>query len=124
MVPLVIKLNYINYPFMKVKILLAAVAGVFLLYLPACVKSNAVKLGGGGCDTTNVSYSLQIVPILQNNCYACHKGHGASSVIVFSNYEAFKFWAQSGYVVGDLTASPGFTPMPYCLPSLSSFQIN
>ncbi len=110
---------------MKVKFLLAAaVAGAFLLHLPACVKRNAVELGGGGCDTTNVSYSLQIVPILQENCYACHKGPGASSGIDFSNYGAFKGWAGSGYVIGDLTAAPGFTPMPYGLPSLSSCEIN
>ncbi len=24
------------------------------------------------CDTTNVTYSATILPILQNNCYSCH----------------------------------------------------
>jgi hypothetical protein len=126
MVPRLIKLNYINYPIMKVKILLAVfVAGIFLLYLPACSKHNAVELGGGGCDTTNVSYSMQVVTILQNNCYVCHKGPGASSGIDFSNYGAFKGWAASTpYVIGDITAAPGFTPMPYGLPQLSSCEIN
>jgi hypothetical protein len=101
MVPRLIKLNYINYPFMKVKILLAAVvAGVFVLYLPACAKHNAVELGLRSCDTTNVSYSAQIVTILQDNCYVCHKGPGASSGIDFSNYAAFKGWAQSGLCGG------------------------
>ncbi|HUB60531.1 MAG TPA: hypothetical protein VL978_07515 [Puia sp.] len=110
---------------MKVKIILAAVvAGAFLLYLSACTKRNAVELGGGGCDTTNVSYSMQIVPILQNNCYVCHSGPGASSGIDLSNYGAFRGWAESGYVIGDITAAPGFTPMPYGLPSLSSCEIN
>ncbi len=79
---------------------------------------------GGGCDTTNVSYSVQIVSILQDNCYTCHRGPGASSGIDFSNYGAFKGWAESGYVAGDITAAPGFTPMPYGLPSLSSCEIN
>jgi hypothetical protein len=110
---------------MKVKILLAVViAGVFLLYFPACTKRNAVELGGANCDTTNVSYSLQVVSILQDNCYVCHKGPGASSGIDFSNYGAFKGWAGSGYVAGDITAAPGFTPMPYGLPSLSTCEIN
>jgi hypothetical protein len=110
---------------MKVKILLAAViAGVFLIYFPACTKRNAVELGGGGCDTTNVSYSMQVVSILQDNCYVCHRGPGASSGIDFSNYGAFKGWAGSGFVAGDITAAPGFTPMPYGLPSLSSCDIN
>jgi len=110
---------------MKIKILLTAVVtGVFVLYFSACVKRNAVELGAGGCDTTNVSYSLQIVPILQYNCYTCHNGPGASSGIDFSNYGAFKGWAESGYVAGDITAAPGRTPMPYGLPPLSSCEIN
>ena len=50
---------------------------VFLLYFASCTKHNAVELGGGGCDTTNVSYSKQVVSILENNCYQCHQsGHG------------------------------------------------
>jgi hypothetical protein len=110
---------------MKVKILLAAVvAGAFLIYFSACVKRNAVELGGGGCDTTNVSYSMQVVPILQSNCYACHQGPGASSGIDFSNYGAFKGWAGSGYVAGDITGAPGHTPMPYGLPQLPACEIN
>jgi hypothetical protein len=110
---------------MKVKILLAAVvAGAFLIYFPACVKRNAVELGGGGCDTANVSYSMQVVPILQNNCYACHQGPGASSGIDFSNYGAFKGWSGSGYVAWDITAAPGHVPMPYGLPPLPACEIN
>jgi hypothetical protein len=108
---------------MKIKFLLAVTAA-FLLYLPACVKRNAVELGGGGCDTTKVSYSLQIVPILQNNCYTCHSGSGASSGVDFSNYGAFKGWAQSGLVAGNITGAPGYTPMPYGLPPMSSCDIN
>jgi len=125
MVPRLIKLNYITYPTMKVKILLAAVvAGIFLLNLPACAKHNAVELGLRSCDTTNVSYSAQIVSILQDNCYVCHKGAGASSGIDFSNYSAFKGWAQSGLLAGDIAAAPGFTPMPYGLPQLPTCDIN
>ena len=110
---------------MKVKILLATViAGVFLLYFAACTKHNAVESGGGGCDTTNVSYSNQVLPILQDYCYGCHRGPGASSGIDFSNYDAFKGWAQSGYLAGDITAAPGSTPMPYGGPPLSACDVN
>lgn len=111
---------------MKAKILLVAgAAGAFLLYLSSCSKHNAIELGSGNCDTTNVSYSNQVVPILQNNCYQCHQGPGASSGVDFSNYGAFKGWAASTpYVIGDLTAAPGFTPMPYGMPRLSDCDIN
>jgi hypothetical protein len=111
---------------MKVNILLtAAVAGAFLLYLSSCSKHNAIELGAGTCDTTNVSYSRQVVPILENNCYQCHRGPGASSGVDFSSYGAFKGWAAStSYVIGDLTAAPGYTPMPYGMPKLSDCDIN
>jgi hypothetical protein len=111
---------------MKLKILLAAIGvSAFLLYFSSCSKNNAVQLSGGAtCDTTNVKYSTQIVSILQNNCYVCHQGPGASSGIDFSNYTFFKGWAESGYLVGDITAAPGHIPMPYGLPKLSDCDIN
>ncbi|HEV3326344.1 MAG TPA: hypothetical protein VG052_12090 [Puia sp.] len=111
---------------MKLKILLATIGvSAFLLYLSSCSKKNAVQLSGGAtCDTTNVKYSTQVLSILQNNCYVCHQGPGASSGIDFSNYPAFKGWAESGYVVGDITAAPNHIPMPYGLPKLSDCDIN
>jgi hypothetical protein len=111
---------------MKLKILLVAIGvPVFLLYLSGCSKNNAVQLSGGAtCDTTNVKYSTQVLPILQNNCYRCHQGPGASSGIDFSNYADFKGWSESGYVVGDITSAPDFTPMPYGGPPLSTCEIN
>ena len=111
---------------MKGKLLLVILSiSAFVIYLSGCTKQNGNSLNPGlGCDTTNVKYSTQIVSILQNNCYVCHQGPGASSGIDFSNYEAFKGWASSGFVVGDLTQAPGFIPMPYGLPPLSSCDIN
>lgn len=110
---------------MKVKIQLTGVlTGVLLLYFLACTKRNAVELGAGGCDTSNVSYSRQIVPILQDNCYSCHQGPGASSGVDFSNYDAFRGWAGSGYVAGNITGAPGYIRMPYGLPPLSGCDIN
>ena len=111
---------------MKGKFLLAAlVVGAFISYLSGCAKENGDRLGAGtSCDTTNVKYSTQIVSILRDNCYSCHQGPGASSGFDLSNYEAFSGWAQSGYVIGDITHAAGFTPMPYGLPMLSTCEIN
>jgi hypothetical protein len=117
---------------MKGKLLLAVVGvGAFVLYLSGCAKQSVDRLEQGpACDTTNVKYSTQIVPILEINCYRCHQGPGAVSSIDFSNYKAFQGWALSGYVVGDITSAPSipgipaFTPMPYGGPPLSSCEIN
>lgn len=110
---------------MKVKIISAVTIAVALLfYFSACVKRNAVELGAGACDTTDVRYSTQVVTILENNCYACHKGPGASSGIDLSSYGAFKGWAGTPYVAGDITGAAGYTRMPYGLPPLSDCEIN
>jgi hypothetical protein len=111
---------------MKGKLLLAILGvGAFVFYLSGCAKQNAERLEQGpACDTANVKYSTQIVSILRDNCYRCHQGPGASSSIDFSNYPAFSGWATSGYVVGDITSAPNFTPMPYGGPPLSSCEIN
>ncbi|HXD77419.1 MAG TPA: hypothetical protein VN616_06405 [Puia sp.] len=109
---------------MTLKILPAViVAGAFLLYLPGCAKDNAVA-SGGTCDTANVRYSTQVVDILQDYCYGCHKGPGAASGIDFSSYGAFSGWAKTPFVLADITAAPGYTPMPYGGPPLDSCQIN
>ncbi|MBA4139188.1 MAG: cytochrome c [Segetibacter sp.] len=66
------------------------------------------------CDTTAVKYSVDIKNILSTNCYACHSGTA-------TNGGGFKFdvypgnlvaKALSGALVGSITHSPGFSPMP------------
>ncbi|HEV2355635.1 MAG TPA: hypothetical protein VGR89_15410 [Puia sp.] len=110
---------------MKAKICSAAVvACTVLLYFSGCAKRNGVEAGAGTCDTTAVRYSTQVLSILQNNCYTCHNGPGASSGIDLSNFDAFKGWAGSGYVTADITGAPGHIQMPYGLPRLSECDIN
>jgi mono/diheme cytochrome c family protein len=104
-----------------------AIIGALVLYLAGCSKTSEDKLAGSTtCDTTNVSYSKQIVPILQNNCYACHgSGNTAGSGgIDLSTYTALKGWANNGYLVGNVTHASGYVGMPYGLPKLPSCEVN
>ena len=109
---------------MKAKLILAVI-GVsgFILYISGCSKANGDTVGAGmTCDTTHVSYSSDVVPILRNRCYSCHKGPGASSSFDFSNYESAK--NLGGLIVDAITHTSDFTPMPYGLPMLPSCEIN
>jgi hypothetical protein len=38
------------------------------------------------CDTTNVTYSLTVAPIIQSNCAGCHTGASASGNLSLQNY--------------------------------------
>lgn len=64
------------------------------------------------CDTSNISYDNTVVPILQNQCYACHSGGTTNGGIDLSNYETVVFLAQSGTLAGVINHAEGYTNMP------------
>ena len=92
------------------------------------------------CDTLNMSYANNIVPILKNNCYSCHSaGNTAGSYgVLLDSYDHLKDWAKPGtkpiiadscYLVGNIKHLPpdsnfNFTPMPYMKPKLDDCSIN
>lgn len=64
------------------------------------------------CDTSMVSYSGDIIPIVNTYCKGCHSGSAPSGNIDLSNYQGVKTQAISGKLVGVVTWSPGFVKMP------------
>ncbi|HEX9510540.1 MAG TPA: hypothetical protein VF939_08655 [Puia sp.] len=101
-----------------------------MLGVAGCSKQSedvlSAKSGAGGCDTTSVKYTADIVPILQSNCYECH-GNGTSSGsggILLQGYSHLAPWAGNGTLAGCVTHAPGYVPMPYLLPRLSDCDIN
>ena len=111
---------------MNRKFLLAAVAIVSTMFwLGSCSKESADKLAGStSCDTTNVSYSKQVLPILQDNCYTCHQGANSESGIDLSTFAILQAHVQNGDVKSAVTHTGNVTPMPYQLPMLPSCELN
>lgn len=66
------------------------------------------------CDTTNVTYSQTIVPVLQNNgCLTCHSGSAAAGGnISLDNYAGVKTYTANGRFYGSISQSPGYIAMP------------
>jgi hypothetical protein len=77
-------------------------------------ESQLYPVGSTNCDTTNITYSITIRNILQNNtCLGCHSGSGASGGnIILDNYSSVRLYAQNGKLYGTINHSPGFVPMP------------
>lgn len=102
-------------------------AGAWMAFFIGCSKKSEDKLAPPvPCDTANVSYQNQIVPILQENCYPCH-GSGSSAGsgdIILSSYVNLKVYAGNGYLVGNVRHDPGYVGMPYGKPPLPSCEIN
>ncbi|MCB9283929.1 MAG: hypothetical protein H6563_07650 [Lewinellaceae bacterium] len=76
-----------------------------------------------GCDTTGVTYSGVVLPILQDNCYVCHNAASQLGGIVLEGYEQVRLQATNGNLIGAIRGQAGFTPMPLNQPPLAECVI-
>jgi hypothetical protein len=102
---------------------------ISMLAFNACyydVESQLYPAGGTTCDTTNVTYSITIRSILQNNnCLTCHSGTGAAgNNIVLDSYTSVKTYAQNGKLYGSINQDPGFVAMPQGGTKISVCDLN
>ena len=111
----------------KIKTVLAAVITVllFALSFTSCYYDNEEELypDSGGCDTSNVSYSGTVTPVLAANCNACHSGNGPSAGIKTDNYNDLMTVVNSGQFKGAINHSAGYSPMPKNAPQLSECNL-
>lgn len=92
---------------------------VLLLVLFGCYYDNQEALFGkptGGCNTTDVKFSTDILPIFQTYCFVCHSsalvtegGGGGYNLQAFSVVQTL---ALNGRLVGAVSHAPGYSPMP------------
>jgi mono/diheme cytochrome c family protein len=108
----------------KTAIIYILVAGLFTT--TSCYYDKYDQLYGKTtvCDTSGIaSYAQKVVPILQQQCYGCHSGAGASGGITMGNYSADKALALNGKLYGTISWTQGFSPMPKFTPKMSSCTI-
>lgn len=77
-------------------------------------------------DIQNISYSADVVPILQNHCYACHNASDASQLANGNNLEDFTTisnLANGGTLISSLKQDGTSEPMPRNAPKLSECNI-
>lgn len=96
----------------------------FLAFLMnACYYDNQDNLYPyyeANCDTTNVSYSLQIKPILNDRCVSCHNAADASAGVHLDTYEGVKTVADNGRLWGSINHDNGYEAMPQGSSQLNS----
>lgn len=79
-----------------------------------------------GCDTSNVTFSTTIQPMLQSYCYSCHSNSNASGSgagIKLENYSDVKAMADNGRLLGSISHENGYSPMPKGGSKLSDCKI-
>jgi hypothetical protein len=91
-----------------------AILAIFLLFFVSCYYDNEEALYptlNNACDTTYVTYSGTIVPLLNNNCTVCHGGSIPSGSILLTNFTSVQTVASSGLLMNALNGN-GVQVMP------------
>jgi hypothetical protein len=96
------------------------------LLVSGCYWDNVETLlpAGDACDTLEVSYASDVVPILENNCLGCHSNSNAPAFangLSLEDYEDVA--AMSDRMVGAINHNAGFIPMPKNAEKLDSCKI-
>ena len=120
-----ININQMKSNFLRVTLC----AAVIVFFAIACSKDNEQSLAGTivtPCDTVNMKYSANVLPILQANCYSCHGNGstGGSGGISLDGYNNLQKWAANGFLIGNITHASGYVGMPYGKAKLSDCDIN
>jgi mono/diheme cytochrome c family protein len=80
---------------------------------------------GASCSAAagTISYSQQVVPLLNSQCYSCHSGGSPSGNILMGTYNADKAIGLNGKLYGSINHSSGYKPMPEGAPRMTDCQI-
>jgi hypothetical protein len=91
---------------------------VSMVVMAGCYYDNAETLYPqltSGCDTTQVTFSGTIKPILQNYCLVCHstaQAAGSGGSVKLEAYTDVKKSVDNGKLWGASSQASGYSPMP------------
>lgn len=99
-----------------------------ILTIQSCYYDKAEQvypITSNTCDTTAITYTTKVQPIIQNYCYSCHAGTASAGAgIVLDNYLAVKAFVPSGSLVNRLITTDPSLLMPKGGPKLSDCDIS
>lgn len=100
---------------MKRLIIISGVA-LFSLSIVSCYYDNEEALYPGlntSCDTTNVTFSGTVVPMLSDDCYSCHSNSNAPAKgnnVALQDYNDVV--AKNAAISGSIKHTGSYVPMP------------
>lgn len=110
---------------MNLRFYLKVLSVIFLfssLLLSSCKDDDPKPMT---CDTTDVSFSGVILPIIEQNCFnGCHSGSSPASGFTLENYADVKVKVDEGRLPGAVTRADGFTAMPLGMDPLPSCEVD
>ncbi len=106
------------------KITVLGVSLILLLTLGSCYYDVEEEIyPKTDCNTTNITYSMDIVAVLQSNCYVCHSQAANQGGITLEGYNNLKSYVDNGRFLGAIKHDAGYSPMPQGAPQLPDCQI-
>ncbi len=79
----------------------------------SCENENEEDLfGKEECDTVNVTFSGDFLPILESICYDCHSKATQTAPFLLEGYDNVKFKVDEGRLEGAINHRQGYSPMP------------
>jgi hypothetical protein len=84
-----------------------------ILFSQSCKNDSVKEIPTPNCDTSNVTFSGDVFPIIQNSCLSgCHSGSSPSAGITLSTYAGVKAKVTDNRLYGSITHASGFSAMP------------
>ena len=75
------------------------------------------------CETANMSFATNIMPIFNQNCNVCHATSQALGNVILDTHAEVKKQVDAGRLLGAIRHENTFFPMPQGQPQLSSCTI-
>ena len=64
------------------------------------------------CQTENITYSNQVLSIIEEACYKCHDAARNFGNITLEGYSELKKYVDNGQLLGAIRHDAGYSPMP------------
>ncbi len=96
---------------------------IFRWIAEGAVNSDCNSNPSTGCDTTNITYSKTLTPILQNYCLGCHNSTQAQGNVNLQGYDNVKKYVLAGSFMGSINHQSGYVAMPSSTIKISDCNI-
>lgn len=98
---------------------------IFMAFIQGCYYDNKDILNPGAvtCDTSIITFSGSVKPILTAYCIGCHSGANAPLNVNLDLYAGVQSQVSNKKLLGTITHSTGFIPMPKNANKLSDCNI-
>jgi hypothetical protein len=95
------------------------------LFVSGCYYDNEEELYPvNTCNTIEMSYNTDVLPILQDNCYTCHDQASNLGGVTLEGYANLINYVENGKLLGVIKHEQGFPEMPLGNPQLAQCQID